>query len=75
MQEIKYLSEIQINEIIANHSIRKKNKKIVENFLISLSTEYTKEEAHENASYEADINGLDTGEYNAMRDGVDTLFL
>jgi len=74
MQEIKYLSDEQIEQCIKNHSVRKKHREIVENFLMSISTEYSKEENLQNASYEADICGLDAGEYNAMVEGVEKLF-
>lgn len=73
MQEINTLSDTQIEKCIKNHPVRKKNREIVENFLMSLSTEYTKEENMQNAAYEADTCGLDTGEYNAMVEGVELL--
>jgi hypothetical protein len=76
MQEIKTLSlsDEQIEKCIKNHPVRKKNRVVVENFLMSISTEYTKEENMQSAAYEADSCGLDTGEYNAMVEGVDLLF-
>ncbi len=73
MQEINTLSDEQIETCIKNHSVRKKNREIVENFLMSISTEYTKEENMQNAAYEADTCGLDTGEYNAIVEGVGLL--
>ena len=74
MQEIKYLSPEQIEKCLKNHSVRKKNREIVENFLMSVSTEYSKEENIQNAAYEADTCELDTGEYNAMIEGIALLF-
>lgn len=74
MNTYQTLSDEQIAKCMQNHPFRKKNRELVENFLISISTEYSKEELLESAAYEADSSDLDTGEYNTLVEGIERLF-
>lgn len=70
----KILSDDEIDKIIANQGVSKKDVITVENFLMTISTEYDKEVHLSNLELDTKLYQLDSKAYNAIRHGIEMLY-